>query len=404
MSPRAKTVKTTTVEEMHVPEVIEPEITQVNAQPMPFADPPSTQEEDDLKKFFEGLGGSEIIIKISKYDSATNRPRYLQDTDLDGANEAYIQQNWGEGRYLLRAYKEGSVIGSRTVLIGPPLKSNAPQPAPLSFLPALEKPGLDPLVLMQLEQMREEAKTNRELLMKLIESNMGGSKSGAMELAEVMAILKPVITPPAAAAGGGILEILGAAIPLVKQLIDLGAGGGAQEKPSWMSMVKDLGPDVLRTVGQMMQQRNSVPMQTIPMVESYQQNPPAPAVIQPALNQSQIAGIDSNQLEIIRGYMSYFKEKVRKNASPDTFINLVLDTLDEERSLVIANLLDRSYEEIATIDPEILTAVYRPWFEAFFGGLKDALSERDTTGGEGGNPDNPAANEGNHDSIGKVGS
>ncbi len=403
--PRASTkVKTTTVEEKEIPAAVDLELgNEPMMQPMPPAQPIITfpdqgisQDEDDLKKFFEGLGGSEVIIKISKYDAASNRPRYLQDTDLEGASEAYIQTNWGEGRYLLRAYKEGTVIGSKTVHIGPPLQKNLPQSAAQPVF--VSPPTTDPLISMQIEMMREESRLNRDLMLKMIEKIGGNEKSGATELAEVMAMLKPVLTPPAPT-GGSALSLISEAIPLVKQLIELGASGGT-EKKGWMDTVREIVPEVAGVLKSMSASR--MPVQSVPTapapVAPYPGGTPVAIPAAPAA----LANIDPQQIQLIRSAIAFLKTRALRDADPNAFVGYVLNTLDDEQSMSIAKLLERPYDDIAVLDPELVTAVYRPWFEEFFGGLKDALSQRDSTGGQGGDSPDATPNAGSDNSGGAV--
>lgn len=350
--------------------------------------PAPSEEETGLQNFLDGLGEGEIVIKIYKFDATTNRPRFMADVGLEAANEAFCQANWGEGRYQLKAYKEGKHQGSRTVLVGPPLQKAAP-PQPI-FLPPV-KEGLDAATQIQLEMIRQEMQSNREFMKLMLESmhQKDNAKSGSMELAEIMVMLKGVM--PAPVSGPNILETITQAIPLVKELIGLGANGGAAPEKTWIDHAKDFLPEVGSIMKTILSSRNGA-------------QPPAPAQTPPAAAmpltvEAPVLGLPPDKLEQIRWYFSMLKGRANAKSNPLVFVDVVMETLDDEQSLAICRLLDKSYEEIAVIDPEILDPIkYRPWFEEFFGGLRDAIIERNSPAGAGSDDNEPPADAGTGDS------
>jgi hypothetical protein len=397
-------IKTTTVEEKELPiDQVADDSSMTTGlinplQPTQWIETP-TEEESNLQQFFEGLGEGEIVIKIYKFDATTNRPRFMADTGLDGASEAFVQANWGEGRYMMKAYKEGKALGSRTILVGPALQKNIP--ASVTPLPPLPL-GMDPTMQLQLEMVRQEMQTNREFMKLMVDNmNKGDGKSGAMELAEVMVMLKGVI-PPASTAPS-ILEIMSQTIPLVKQLIELGANGGAPAEKGWVGTIKEILPEVGGVLRNIIGARLGASAVNSPdpgvAVPSYPNQ-----IRQAAPNGSEIPGLTKEQLVLLRQGISFLKTRARRNADADAFVGYVLETLDDEQSLAICSLLERSFEDIAVIDPEILQPVYRPWFEDFFGGLKDAIIERNTASGAGGDANEPKQDAGSGVGGDKVGS
>lgn len=353
--------------------------------PLTWIETPS-EEEEGLLNFLSGLGEGEVVIKIYKFDATTNRPRFMADVGLEGANEAFCQANWGEGRYQLKAYKEGKHQGSRTILVGAPLqKASSALPPPVINIPT----GVDPSTQLQLEMFRQEMAMNRDLMKAMIENmGKGDGKSGSMELAEVMVMLKGIMPP--ASSGPNVLEMITQAIPLVKQLIDLGAGGGAAPvEKGWMGTIKDMMPEIGGILKNVMSARAGgapppqVEMQPAP--QPYPQNPPQ------RIAQPEIPGLSAENLAMLRTALDFFKGRAKINADPSAFVGYVLNTLDNEQSLAICKLLERSFEDIAVIDPEILEpTVYRPWFEDFFAELKDAITQRNSPAGEESNDDQPA--------------
>jgi hypothetical protein len=391
--PKKGTKTVTTIEEMPV-DLPEPE-PQPDPEPQPERFIPQAemlmQDDIDLKKYLEGLGGgSDVVIKINKWDTATNRPRFMYDTDVEGASESAIQANLGEGRYLVRAFKEGHILGSKTVYIGPPLNKPAVTPP----APVVVQTGNDGMMNAQFAMLQEQIRSNQAMMLEMIKAmGTGNQRSGTAELAEIMVMMKPLMAPPAATAGGSPLSIISEAIPLVKQLIDLGSGKSPDEDTSMGGIIKEVIREV-PNVFAMFQAAKARPAQQT-AVQLPVATPGVKVQLPGAVQaEPEIPGLTPDQLSLIRNVaMPFLKGRAKKNANPITFVDYVLETLDDDSSMAIVKLLDLPFEQFAVIDPEIMEPVYRPWFENFFGELKDAISKRIDAGGDGGDDIDPPDDE-----------
>lgn len=378
--PKKKTVETVTTIEEHPQEPLAPPIETEEQVMVPggstgmMLEPP----DEELKKFFSDFGADGLTIKVYKYDPGTNRPSFRLDTDLEGANESFLQQNFGPGKYNLRAYKNGVYGGSRTVIIGEGIAK--PATAPAAPAPVINVPtSSDPMIQVQMEMMRQEMQLTRDMFLKMIDK-MGdtGGKSDLTELAQAMAILKtampqqsPTVSP---------LTVINDAIPLVKQLIDLGAGREPGEKSEgWPGLIKDAIREIPNVMKGFSAMKSLAPGSHMP----------------PAANPVEIpAAVDETTIGKIRAGLQFLKTRVLKKSPPGVWVDFVMETLDDEQSRQLADLITQPYDQIAQIDPELMSPVYRPWFEQFFAELRNELQQPDASGGTAGDGPDPAGDAG----------
>ncbi len=340
-----------------------------------------TNVDDDIKMFLDSLSGEgDIVVRIYKYDDASNHPRYRMQADPESVSEAYIQEQLKAGRFLLRVFKEGRAVGSKTVYIGdPPLSVQKDNDDRITALPAAPAPaGLDPLLALQLETMRQDNQNQKELLFKIIDKlgNNGKSNSSITELVEVMTVMKQLNPPPAPE---NPLKMLADAFPLVEKLIDMVSSGGGSQKPSWLGLAGDLVKEVPKMLGSIIAAKNGKAASDV--------STSSLAV------DSQLLQIDGEALEGLRQGLFFLKTRAQKNSDPGLFVDLTMDTLDQKQSLALVSVLERPYEEIAKIDPDLLNPAIRPWFEKFFEVLKNALQQSVNSIGDTSNQSNPADNE-----------
>lgn len=356
---KRKTVTTTTEEEQVVqPEPASAPISEEEMQHMVpggaagmVLDPP----DDDLVKFFSDKG-EDVTIKVYKYDSATNRPNFRADTDLDGFSEVWLQNNFGPGKYSLRAYRAGNYVGGRTVNIGEGIAKN-PSPVPGREIIIPQPAGADPMIQMQLEQMRLDAQTNRELLLKLIDRQSGdGGKSTLTELAEAMAILK---TAQPQQESTSPMKLISDALPVIKQLIDM-AAGRPEKSDSWVGLARDVVAELPNVISK------------LPIRQPAAAEQPAPAVVQLNPQPAISAGDIISQLK--KG-LEYLKKRALKKSDPSDYVNIVLDMAEDWPPEYVDSFLETPYEEFGKLDPDLMDPVYRPWFEKLFQELRNALSE-----------------------------
>jgi hypothetical protein len=193
---------------------------------------------------------------------------------------------------------------------------------------------------------------------------------------EALTMVK-TLTPPAPPPVNPI-QMITEALPLIKQFVAMMTGREPVEDTGWKGLIKDViseVPNVMKNIG-------------MARAGIVQENPPAAA---------QLPGVDPKIMDIMRQGIGFLKTRAVKQADSMIFVDYVMSTLDTDQSMQLASLIDRPYEDIAQLDPELLNPVYRPWFTKFFSELKDALAELQqpyNTSGEGGDPGNLASDEG----------
>jgi hypothetical protein len=324
--------------------------------------------EQELQDYIKSLGESNLAVKIFKQKIGQSAYTYMTVTTVDQATEEYIQENFGAGTYQVRCFLNGKYVGAKTIQIGEGPKKPEILPNPNgdeSEIPAQSLPYSDP-VLLQIEMMRESAVTNRELLKALIEKS-GSEKSSTMELAQIMAMFK---TMQPAAETGNPMKMFSELLPFVRELMKMMGGNPPEEEEGgWRGILKG----VIKEVPGMLNMLRPNGASTAPNNAST-----TGAVLTEGAIPLAIAPEMLKQLQWAFGFL---KGRCRVGADPLAFVDFAMNTLDTEQSMNVVQLLDRSYEEIATIDPDLLNAVYRPWFEVFFKGLKDAILERNATAG-----------------------
>ncbi len=373
-------------------ELDEPELLD---QAAPVSDPetfvsPEEKEDERIQDIFKRIGGEGLRFTISRY-LPSGRPQYVGDADIDNLSEANIQSAWGEGRYKITAWdSSNNYKGSKVIHIGPPSNLNKKDEEPVKQSPHLAY--MDPAVTVQLEMMREEQATNRALMMKMIESMTAG-KSGTQEIAEVMGMLKTVMEQPKQPSA---IDLVTQILPLIKEFASLVAGGKiVSEKRDWIDTTKEILhelPNVLKMMG-----AQKAAVAAPPQAGNGGAGSPA------MLPRDQL-NIPKEHMFLIQQGLGYLKKKALQGSDPDIYINWALDNLDTEYSRAIVGLLNRPFDEIILIDPELNNIEYKNWFEDFFGGLKNALSERIDAGRNAGDQDNPSENEGTGDPGVQVGS
>jgi hypothetical protein len=328
--------------------------------------------ESEVQEYIQGLGISNLSVKVYRLEPGRTAYTFLGTCPMDMASEEYIQENWGAGAYHIRCFLDGVWKGSKLIKIGSakivPAEKKAEE---ITEAPPFN-PGSDP-VSLQVEMIREEARTNRELLLKIVE-NMSHGKSSTMELMEVMTMMK-ALQPDGGGASGGA-KLFSEILPFVREIMKMAGGNVPEEDTGWKGIIKDVVgylPDVMKQM-----KGASVPLQN--------PSPPGPMIAdgkEPLI-------LPPEKVKQIQFALMFLKGRCRVGADPLAFVDFAMNTLDMEQSLDVVQLLSREYEVIAMLDADLMSPVYRPWFEAFFNGLKDAISERNTPErGEGDGGDAP---------------
>lgn len=369
---KGKIRKTTTVEENISPEL--EEITGEGAEKAGEISP----IDQELQDYIQSIGEPNLSVKIFKQEVGRSAFTYMDMTTVSNATEQYIQENFGPGVYQIRCFFNGKFKGAKTIHIGSGPVKREPESfaSPISALPDNEPTYMNPMQY-QLEAMREEARTTRELLLKMIDNN-SHAKSSTMELMEVMTMMRGLA--PAPSEGLSPMKLIAEILPFVKEIMKMtGANVPAEEETGWLGIankVVEKVPDMFKLM-----QRGAIPA------------PNGAAVAIPSIPEGPISFLPPAMQNQIAGIFEFLKGRARVNADPLSFVDLAMNTLDLEQSLNVVRLLDKSYEEIATIDPDILEpTVFRPWFEQFFEGLRNAIKERNNPDGGESDPADPGNN------------
>ena len=365
-------------------EVIEGDALEAGAEPQP------TVDDADIAAFMKALGPT--LKKISVYRIKENGvPEHVaSEVPPNVCNESWIQMEYGEGTYFLIMRDEnGEQLAQRTLHIAPPGLTQrleiARRRAELEKLSAGGN-SAGPSGEIQVQLLREELASQRQVMLELIRAlatrePTAPQGSSIQDLMQAFQLAHQTMSP--LAAFDKIAEVF-------KTGVELGASGGVPEK-GWGGILKD----VITEIPQVLNQMKSQPIQNVPQ--------PRPAVPQPV---PQPAGqpaaqppagdlpVDQPTLELLRRGIQYLKAKARAGKEVGLWVDLIVQNLEEQQWLPFAELVEMPFEDIAkATDPEILQPIYRPWFEALFAGVKDALSSRVDAGDDDGAGDAPPDGE-----------
>ncbi len=384
-----KRVTTTKLEEK-LPDPPVDQAAPIDAEELPPTEE-NVQAQDDLDAFMR-TGAPDTIVKIYKIDP-TKGEAFVGQGAPGETSEELIQENWGEGRYIIRLVgPDWKWRRQRRILIGPPPKS--PAPAASQAMPAAAAAApttIDQAITMQIDMIKAQIAADKEILLELVRNRQPAAGTSFTELAAAMSELKKVVTPP----NHEIFGLVNQIVPLVKSLIELGANSGGEK--SGMGIVKEILSEVPEVLRNLRPAQPLVPAAAAPAAPLRIVHPaPAAGAVtegQPA-EASPLPAIDERAIAQLRWGIGFLKSRARARQDPVQWVETVLNTLDCEQSHAVAQLLDRPWVDIAKLDPEIDSAMYRGWFEVFFSELKNALSERNDTAGPGGDAGEPGADAG----------
>ena len=357
-------------------------------EPSPGTIDMRSPEDEDIREFLNRFGNEESRVKINKFDHAGHL-RFLHECDIDSASETYIQENWGEGRYKLTLWgPDKSYLTCKTLHIGPGKEKPRLDPV-IAQEPARETPvngGMELVLQMMIEQNRQSS----QLLAELIKAQ-GSGKSSAAELAEIMAILKAG-QGSSDGAGGGV-KLLVEVMPVVKEIISMASRAGSGGDRTWLDTIKDAAPDFIAAIKQMAVNKGDAnagrampPGQYVTpehtTVSLPENNPPEEFT----MDLSKLPGLTKTDALQLRAGIGYLKKQALGRKDPLVFVDFVLNTIDGNQAAGLLKILDRQYEDVGILDPDLLNPIYRPWFETFFRELKSAISESNNSDGNGGDP------------------
>jgi hypothetical protein len=324
----------------------------IEGQPVPTAQAePMTREEatleTDLAAFLDSVGADSSKVTIYKTDRLSPQPKYMGSIIPSMCSEDYLQAEYGEGRYVLKFLNsEGRHLTSKTVYIGPPTLRQVEKLNPPFALPN------EGSTQVQIELLKEEMRANREIVLKMIEAGNNGGHSSVQELGTIIELVRGMVTPPNAA------TVISDMVGVLKTGIELGNSGGKAET-SMLDLVKE-GLQALPGVFEMLKANKNGSAQAQPVPVN---NAPAPQVA-------------DHGLQLLKNGINYLKTRIKAGHPVGHWVDSIMLNLDDPIYAILANSLDWPFEKFIELDPEVGSALYRPWFEELFKGLKDELSNR----------------------------
>jgi hypothetical protein len=365
--PRKVVETTTTTKE------IDPEVQETS--------PALIQEPEELDELEAFLSQFPSEGSVTAWRFRPNQPGEKDYCGRLGSNEAsleWLQTNYGGGRYLLMYHDpQKKIRGQRRFNIADPLKA-----VPLVALPALPPPvpgGLDPMVHLQLETMREDMKTNRELMLRMVDNlgarqSEGGGGGGLTELVTALAGLRDLTKPSDGQISG--------MISLFEKGLSLGATGGVQPKSEGiMGIVRELAP----VVGEALRTAMSARGGDLPLAGPAG-NPAGASGRVVALVPRQESADSQQQADRVnlRNGLNWLKKRCLAGMHVESALDLLMFSIDDPDWQFLFDFVPIPYEEWGKIDADLLKPQFRPWFEALLNELKAQVGARmaDATGQE----------------------
>lgn len=347
---RTKTVVTTEVQP------VEPD----PASPLEDAQALSVDQEpefhDELQDWLAGFGP----------DGSVRAWRFKPSGEKDycgviGANETsleWLQKTYGGGKYVLMYFDSLAKIRSqRRISIADPIKPpDQPFPTPATV------PGMDPVVHIQLETMREEMRSSREIMLKMIEMNMSNRGDGHQgesitDLVAALASMQALTRPPDTASQmTGMLDLL-------KTGIEIGSTGNVVNKSEGiMDTIKEWAPLVGETIKAALAFRGA-PIQ-----------PPAPAAPPtPALDDA----VTAMKGKLLSG-ISWLKKLCIAGTPVMSVFDIMAANLHDPDWAAFGDCADMAYDDWIKLDADLAKPALRPWFEALLNMLRAEIHDRRT--------------------------
>lgn len=313
--------------------------------------------EDDIGTFVRNVGGDAASVKVYRIEGSRMRV-VASDVPPAMCTEGWLQLEHGEGTYQVRLVdSQGNYIKSKQIYVGPPGISQqleiARKRAELKKISNGEvMPSSNGNNELQLQLLREELNSQRQIMVELIRAlavkneSAQPSATSVSELAQVLQLGREMSNPASQ---------LGEIINVFKQGLEIGASGGVPEKPMWMTVVEEIGKVLPAIV------KPAVKPSDIPAASAAEQIP-----VQ--------AGEDMSKV-LLRQGIAYLKGRAERGTDPGLWVDVIVQNLDEPQWKPFVALLEKPYEEIASIDPDLSRPPYQQFFRAIYDGVKQALSE-----------------------------
>jgi len=299
---------------------------------------------DPLSDFFSQFPNANRKFKIGRY--VGNTVEHLETT-TDIPDEDQLQEIYGGGRFVIRAFSDGIQRGQIEMRIAnkpghTPVVPESPEPEkkndPISnddsffkqmFMKMMAGGGMIPQQQTPVNELAEALKTIHSL---------GGSNTNAAK---------------------EYSEGLKAGIELAK---NMGAGGGETDwKTELFRMAKDVIPSIATSVASIATKSPVAPSN----------GKPSPAeIVAISGNANVMDKLLFDGIQKLKGYCL-------KNTPVDLIIDWIVNNAAEYQDFIRA-AFSRSFESFATIDPEISNEPFNKWFRQLYDGLRLAFVPNDS--------------------------
>lgn len=316
----------------------------------PEAEAPDTPQQEvnesgEIQEFLTGLALPDNQLKIYRYQPDGSLS-YVGIGPMTGNIEEHIKSEFGGGKYkLLIVDGRNRLQGRKTLYIAGPPADRRPQ-VPPSPPPPPQVQSVPDTVGLQIQFLQQELAAQRQLITSLLEklaTRDGSSGSTMKELLEAITVARGLMTPqnPVSA----VSDIIG----VLRQGIEIGASGGLPERSIWESVAGEM-IKVLPNILGGLRGRAAAPAPA--------ENPP-----------------DGDMLrEKIAAGLAYLKGRAERGTDPNLWVDVILQNLDDPQWRPFISLLDRPFEEFASIDPDINRPPYQAFFRSIYDGVKQALA------------------------------
>jgi len=297
-----------------------------------------TPEEREFSEYLESLGPATNLIKIHKYiDGVRKYCGRVEPSIIKAEGEEFILRHWGGGKYYLMAFVNSRYMqdGSRLIEIYEPPEDKR------ILSPSVSETGESRL-------LREEIQRQHEMVLRLLESQKGQQNQSPSlhDIVGALASMKSLV-PPAP----GLDSVLPGLVGLMKFAKEAVSDSSSKES-SFGSIVEGA-------------------LKAIPMIFGGLQNmkgnggQPATQENQPVLTQEQA------EKQLLGQAIARLKQEAVAGLDPELCVAWISSHQDDAgyRNMAVI-LLNRQFESLFAVDPDIEKEPLRSWFNRVYTELR----------------------------------
>jgi hypothetical protein len=327
--------------------------------------PPIEYVEEDseaVRQMMSELGAGETVkIKVSRLTKDGPQYCFISDEPIQDLEETLAKDPRfpDGGKFQVKIYVNGLLRLTKTLNIAPRYGGFGAMPngLPGGMYPPMYGGGQDAVIRLlesQLTELRAELRSMR---------TTAPPASSALELAQAVSALKQIES----GSGSTATDTLKIAMELAKLI---NGQGETDWKSELLGAAKEILPVVLKGNNAGAPAPANGNLASGAIAEGgvmQQQNSPANP---PAVND-----------DLIKLGIAELKQKCRQGASPDFYVEALVTYNDREPYASIYNrIVTSEFESFATLDTEINSPIYKPFFRAIFDGLREYSQSISTDG------------------------